>query len=526
MALVYGSTLLPGVGYAGDVAKFQFVAHVLGTPHAPGYPLYIGLSHAFSKLVPVGSVAFRANLLSAVFAVAAVLVLYALLRRLGCQRAVAAAVAASTGLLPAIWSQAVIAEVYSLHLLLVLTSVLLLVRWQARRRQRDLLAALLVLALGFAHHLTIVTMVPAVLAFVLLVDRRAFRPRRCGWFALLPLVGIAPYGYLFWRTARSETSYLEIQTPDFATWLWYLTGAQFRDRIFAFSPGEWFTERLPLVSSLALDQLALGRLGWFAAAAVLGVTVVGVLVLRNAAQRTLLIGVLAGNVIYVLGYDIPDIAAYLAPAYAMIGLGVGVGVEHLLRRLAMPFRGIALVALLMAPLALLGRHHAAMDRSDHRGDAVRVLEVIAAVDRDASTDGRPKILIAEDYLSFETLQYVRQVGLPTASPPRRDLFLLTPLLPESVLPTIRSFLLEHDPPPLVREQLERARTARSVRRYLAEAGDLTSFEERVTAPRGLAVYAMGDEQQSLLGDEGLILDVVAPGLFRVTLPSPGEGEIP
>jgi len=64
--LTYGATLLPGAGYSGDVAKFQFVGWSLGTPHATGYPAWMLASHAFTRLLPVGSIAWRANLLSAV----------------------------------------------------------------------------------------------------------------------------------------------------------------------------------------------------------------------------------------------------------------------------------------------------------------------------------------------------------------------------------------------------------------------------------------------------------------------------
>lgn len=522
----YGTTLLPGVGYAGDVAKFQFVGHVLGTPHAPGYPLYVGFSHLFSKLLPIGTVAFRINLLSALFAVSTVLVLYALLRSLDCRRTVAAIVASSTGLLPAIWSQAVIAEVYTLHLLLVLATVLLLVRWQGRRHHRDLVAALAVLALGFAHHLTIVTLVPAILGFVMLVDRRAIWGRGLVSLALLPLVGILPYAYLFWRTAQTKTSYLEIQTPDLGTWLWYLTGAQFRERIFAFDPWEVVTERMPLVGRLALDQIASGRASLIAAAAVAVLAVAGALALRNGAQRILLVGILVGNVIYVLGYDIPDLAAYLAPSYAMIAIGTGVGLEHLLRRLPPSARAVVLAVLLLVPLALYGRHRPAMDRSGHRAEEVWAMEVLAAIDRDVSADSRPKIVIAGDYLTYETLQYARQIGPPDGGSPRRDLFLLTPLLPDAALPEIRAFVAQHQPPPLVREQLSSTRTPLAVRRYLAGAGDLTSFEERSTAPRGLALYALGDGQRALLERARMIALPVAPGVFRVELPSARVGEIP
>ncbi|HEY8489360.1 MAG TPA: hypothetical protein VIO14_00045, partial [Dehalococcoidia bacterium] len=41
MAVIYVSSLLPGMGYSGDTARFQFVGATLSTPHTTGYPLYV-----------------------------------------------------------------------------------------------------------------------------------------------------------------------------------------------------------------------------------------------------------------------------------------------------------------------------------------------------------------------------------------------------------------------------------------------------------------------------------------------------
>jgi len=77
---VYARTALRGPGL-GDTAKFQFVGHILGVPHATGYPLYILMSHVASE-VPLGTLATRASLLSAVCAPVAVGLVFAILRTL------------------------------------------------------------------------------------------------------------------------------------------------------------------------------------------------------------------------------------------------------------------------------------------------------------------------------------------------------------------------------------------------------------------------------------------------------------
>ncbi|MEE8583305.1 MAG: DUF2723 domain-containing protein [Acidobacteriota bacterium] len=90
LASVYGATLLTGPGVHGDTAKFQYAGRHLATVHATGYPGYLLLNHAFTGLFPFGSLAWRANLLSAAFSLAASLTLLQLLRLLRASDPVAA----------------------------------------------------------------------------------------------------------------------------------------------------------------------------------------------------------------------------------------------------------------------------------------------------------------------------------------------------------------------------------------------------------------------------------------------------
>jgi hypothetical protein len=106
-----------------DAAMLQMQVAVLGISHPTGYPTYLMLSHLFTYL-PVGDVAYRTNLASAAWASLAVAAVYAaglLLSR----NVIAAAVGALTfGLGTALWSQAVIAEVYPLNALFLALTVL------------------------------------------------------------------------------------------------------------------------------------------------------------------------------------------------------------------------------------------------------------------------------------------------------------------------------------------------------------------------------------------------------------------
>ena len=68
---VYVRTLVPGL-LTGDSGEFQVLAYQAGVTHTTGYPIYILFAKLFATLVPVGSIAYRINLFSAVMGALAV----------------------------------------------------------------------------------------------------------------------------------------------------------------------------------------------------------------------------------------------------------------------------------------------------------------------------------------------------------------------------------------------------------------------------------------------------------------------
>src|SRR3989338_3480724 len=80
---IYIRTLCPTV-YVGDSGQLIAAAYTLGIPHPPGYPIYCLVGKLFNY-IPVGSIAYRMNLMSAFFASATVAVLYLILCRLTTQ---------------------------------------------------------------------------------------------------------------------------------------------------------------------------------------------------------------------------------------------------------------------------------------------------------------------------------------------------------------------------------------------------------------------------------------------------------
>lgn len=149
---LYLASLAPTVqGF--DSAELTVGAYTLGFIHAPGYPLYLLIGHLFTH-APIGDVGMRLNLMSAVLGSLTVLVLYWLLLLHTGEWLVSSAAAALFATAPIFWSQAIRAEVYTLHTLLTAGALLAWLQATRSGRTGTYLVCFALLGLGMANHPT------------------------------------------------------------------------------------------------------------------------------------------------------------------------------------------------------------------------------------------------------------------------------------------------------------------------------------------------------------------------------------
>lgn len=110
---LYVRTAAPSV-LSGDSAEFQLAAALLGVPHPTTYPLYVLLGHLATLLLPLGDLAWRVTIVSAVCAALAVALFFVLARRITACGPAALVGALALGLAPGLWNAATLAEVYAL----------------------------------------------------------------------------------------------------------------------------------------------------------------------------------------------------------------------------------------------------------------------------------------------------------------------------------------------------------------------------------------------------------------------------
>lgn len=150
--VVYLLTLAPTVqGF--DSAELTVGAYSLGFVHAPGYPLYMLLGHIFAHL-PFGNVGKQLNLMSAIFASLSILVLLRIqLLDSGIMYALPSVFLFATA--PLFWSQAIRAEVYTLHVFIVTCVFYIWRRAHYLDQPLWLVLCFAILGLGMGNHPTI-----------------------------------------------------------------------------------------------------------------------------------------------------------------------------------------------------------------------------------------------------------------------------------------------------------------------------------------------------------------------------------
>ncbi len=346
---VYTLTAAPTVDWL-DVGELVAASWDLGVSHPPGQPLPALLWRA-AMMLPLGGIAFRATLVSALCVALTAWPLLWLARRIAGELPaqfhipfeLSVCLAALLGL--AVWPQAVRAEVYAPQLLLgigVVAAAAACASEDVGRRKRAVVVMVALLGLsGATHPLLAVGLVPAACVGLARAGRGALTR------ALLPAAGVGAavmglYGYLPLRSlARPELAWGMPHTPS--NFLAVLSGKAFAHN---FSPAD---------SNLFVDNVVVvsGVLARDVGPALLILAVVGgasLLVTRRLVPAAVIGLAVAGNLATVLLQNKvfasnPDLHGYLALTAVLLALlavvAVFAGLRLLAGRIGAPRAGLA-----------------------------------------------------------------------------------------------------------------------------------------------------------------------------------------
>jgi hypothetical protein len=348
---VFIVTMYPGLGGGGDSAKFQYLGHVLGTAHPPGYPLYVEFGWVFSHL-PIGTLAYRANLMAGCFGALAAALLFLVLRRLGCHRAVALAVAFAMAFDRYVWAKSVVAEVYALAAVFAAGTLLLILRWSHTRRDRDLFAAAACFSLSLGNHLTLATLGPVLVLYVVLVDwRTAIRPRTLIVCGALFMAGLAQYLFVLIRTLQGA-AYVEARATNLGELFNVMRASRYSYQMFSFGAGALWHERVPLIAGLFRDEFGIVGAAFL---------FFGVIVATRRRWRDVVLLVLGPLAVVFLTLNVDsDSDGFLVPAFALAWPLAGLGFEAVRSALAGRNRlagWLAIAAIAAFPVAQISANY-------------------------------------------------------------------------------------------------------------------------------------------------------------------------
>jgi len=186
----YSRTLLPGVD-VGDTGGFQAAVLWPATSARQAYPLYYNLATPFVASISSSNPAGGLNLFSAVAGGAAVGLLCWFVATITTSTLAGVGAALLLAFSYTFWSQAIIAEVYTLHLALV-GSCLIGLAGYARQPTRGRLAVFFAIyALSFGNHLSMILLLVPFTIFLLQMQSRPTALLRPDVIAMAGIIAIA-----------------------------------------------------------------------------------------------------------------------------------------------------------------------------------------------------------------------------------------------------------------------------------------------------------------------------------------------
>jgi hypothetical protein len=318
----YTRTLLPGVDL-GDTGGFQAAVLWPETSARRAYPLYYSLATPFIRTVSEDNPARGLNLFSALWAAIAV----GLLATLSGQLTKSPLAGAAAGLLLAFsftfWTQAVIAEVYSLHLALIAGCLLALRAVASSPTMKRLAIFFALYAVAFGNHLGMILLLVPFTVFLLQVHprpRELVAPSTILLAVFMAIAGALQYLPTFLYVWASIDAPAAWSDRIAAFWL-DVTKADWREEMVFGVASSQFWNRLQMWAWDSRQQFGIAGL----ALAALGAVRVWSLSKPWAVFIWL---AYAMTTAFALTYNVGDTHVFLLPGHFLLALTIGIGVAQ------------------------------------------------------------------------------------------------------------------------------------------------------------------------------------------------------
>jgi hypothetical protein len=369
---LYVLTLAPSVAFT-DSGELVAACATLGIAHPTGYPLFIVLGFLWTKIPLPFTLIFKLNLFAAFCTALASLLFFEFAMFLlsviqerqshspketkkkkskskseqtsvALERESLVLIALSASLLFAfsrtIWAQATAIEVYSLHLVMLVLSIRLFLRFTLAKepQPKDALIWAFVLGLGFTNHLTMILLAPAMLYFYF--HRFGFTKDAFTRIAIMSVpfvLGLSLYLYLPLRSSMSpDFNWGEVHR-SFDKFFYHVSGKQYQIHLFN---GNWEPQAKMLFSLLPFELAFVGIV----------LAIYGAVRLFQVEKPIawFLVLLVLGSALYAVNYNVHDADSYFLLTFLALILLAGMGVMFLVQQR----KELATISLLLPLIAI------------------------------------------------------------------------------------------------------------------------------------------------------------------------------
>jgi len=194
--IFYVIFLCPSIA-GGDSTELVTACAVTGIPHPPGYPLYTLLGNFFT-FIPLYSIAWRVNLLSAFLSAMCCMFIYLSLEILTKNPVASLCGSLCLAFSRYFWHYSEVSEVFPLNNMFVSLLIYILIAWRKHLNDnRYIYLTGFVFGLSMTNHHTAILLMPAIVFFLIYNKKDILLKKKILFFSAIAfLAGLTPYIYL------------------------------------------------------------------------------------------------------------------------------------------------------------------------------------------------------------------------------------------------------------------------------------------------------------------------------------------
>jgi hypothetical protein len=323
----YLATLAPAQ-VPGDPSEYTFIPWILGIAHPPGYGFYTLLASVWQHIIPIGSVAYRSNMLAAFAGASSAMLVYLIVQRLTMRQSSGSPISKTEAHLPAVfaglsfaaavdvWQHSIHINAHIITLLLATLSVFLLIEWWSTEQDRWLYLFGLIIGFSPAQHPLLLFGFPAYLLFIVLVKPRLFiQPKKMLALIGCALLGLSVFLYYPLRSPTTPFGVSDIRSLD--TFLHFVTAEGLRVNLFHFGLADQPTRFSVFINLLQLQFSSISIL--FAIPGLIW------LARQSIKPFALCLTFLVVTYAFIIN-TVQDVMAYLLLPFMLISILIGIGV--------------------------------------------------------------------------------------------------------------------------------------------------------------------------------------------------------